>query len=204
MGWIDADAHVVESPHTWDYLTASENKFRPMLFKPEGDTQRAHWVIDGKIRGLFRFTFSKEDLIKKSAEIGRDMATTMVTRDLVDVPARLQHMDALGIDIQVLYPSIFLDQCTERPDTDVALCGAYNRWLADVWRQSEGALALDGDSAVAEHARCARSVEVFQGERRLRNFHASARGGTADYRSLFFPFVRAGAKNRFLHRTAPS
>jgi hypothetical protein len=27
MGWIDADAHVVESAHTWDYLTPSENKF---------------------------------------------------------------------------------------------------------------------------------------------------------------------------------
>ena len=46
-----------------------------MLFKPEDDNQKAHWVIDGKIRGLFRFTFSKADLDKKSAEIGRDMAT---------------------------------------------------------------------------------------------------------------------------------
>jgi len=109
MGWIDADAHVVESPHTWDYLTASEQKFRPLLFEPEGETQRAYWVIDGKIRGLFRFTFSKEDLVKKSAEIGRDMTTTMATRDLADVSGRIKHMDELGIDIQVLYPSIFLD-----------------------------------------------------------------------------------------------
>ena len=29
MGWVDADAHVVESPLTWDYLTPSEKKFRP-------------------------------------------------------------------------------------------------------------------------------------------------------------------------------
>lgn len=93
MGWIDADAHVVESPHTWDYLTASERKFRPVLFKPEGETQRAYWVIDGKIRGLFRFIFSKEDLAKKSAEIGRDMTTTMAARDLADVSGRIQHMD---------------------------------------------------------------------------------------------------------------
>ena len=88
MGWVDADAHVVESPLTWDYLTPSEKKFRPQLFKPEDDNQKAHWVIDGKIRGLFRFTFSKDDLDKKSAEIGRDMATTMATRDLADVSAR--------------------------------------------------------------------------------------------------------------------
>ena len=102
MGWVDADAHVVESPLTWDYLTPAERKFRPQLFKPEDDNQKAHWVIDGKIRGLFRFTFSKEDLDKKSAEIGRDVSTTMATRDLADVTARIKHMDELGIDIQVL------------------------------------------------------------------------------------------------------
>jgi hypothetical protein len=26
---IDADAHVIETEHTWDYLEASERKFRP-------------------------------------------------------------------------------------------------------------------------------------------------------------------------------
>ena len=140
MGWVDADAHVVESPLTWDYLTPAEKKFRPQLFKPEDDNQKAHWVIDGKIRGLFRFTFSKDDLDKKSAEIGRDMATDMATRDLADVSGRVKHMDELGIDIQVLYTSIFLDQVTERADTEVALCGAYNRWMADVWKQSKGRL----------------------------------------------------------------
>jgi predicted TIM-barrel fold metal-dependent hydrolase len=127
---------VVESPLTWDYLTPAEKKFRPQLFTPEDDDQKAHWVIDGKIRGLFRFTFSKADLDKKSAEIGRDMATDMATRDLADVGARVKHMDELGIDIQVLYTSIFLDQVTERADTEVALCGAYNRWMADVWKQN--------------------------------------------------------------------
>ena len=140
MGWVDADAHVVESPLTWDYLTPAERKFRPQLFKPEDDNQKAHWVIDGKIRGLFRFTFSKEDLDKKSAEIGRDVSTTMATRDLADVMARIKHMDELGIDIQVLYTSIFLDQVTERADTEVALCGAYNRWMAHVWKESKGRL----------------------------------------------------------------
>ena len=140
MGWIDADAHVVESPLTWNYLLPSEQKFRPQLLEPEKDGQRAHWVIDGKIRGLFRFTFSKDDLVKKSKTIGREMTTDMATRDLADVAGRIKHMDELGIDIQVLYPSIFLDPCTDRPDTDVALCGAYNRWMSDVWKQSQGRL----------------------------------------------------------------
>jgi uncharacterized protein len=140
MGWIDADAHVVESPRTWDYLLPSEQKFRPALFNPNDGSGRQHWVIDGKIRGLFRFVFSKEDLEKRSKQVGRDMATSMETRDVENVAARLRHIDELGIETQVLYPSIFLDQCTERPDTEVALCGAYNRWLADVWKQGKGRL----------------------------------------------------------------
>ena len=180
MGWVDADAHVVESPLTWDYLTPAERKYRPQLFMPADDSQKAHWVIDGKIRGLFRFTYSKEDLEKKSAEIGRDMATTTATRDLADVRGRIKHMDELGIDVQVLYPSIFLDQCTERPDTDVALCGAYNRWLADVWKQSDGRLrwmatlpllsmpdALDQLQFARENGACGIFMRPLEGTRQV-------------------------------------
>ena len=180
MGWVDADAHVVESEHTWDYLLPSEKKFRPVLFNPQDNSGRAHWVIDGKIRGLFRFTFSAEDLIKKSARIGREMTTTMAARDLADVAARIRHMDELGIDIQVLYPSIFLDPCTDRPDTDVALCGAYNRWMAEVWKKSQGRLrwmatlpllsmpdALDQLRFARENGACGIFMRAVEGTRQI-------------------------------------
>ena len=180
MGWVDADAHVVESPRTWDYLRPSERKFRPDLLKPEGETQRAHWVIDGKIRGLFRFTFTKEDLVKKSRELGRDVATSMEARDVENVGARLRHMDELGIDVQILYPSIFLDQCTERPEVDVALCGAYNRWLADIWQQANGRLrwmcplpllsmpdALDQLRYAKENGACGIFLRAMEGPRHV-------------------------------------
>ena len=29
---IDADAHVVETDRTWDYLEPSEQKYRPLLY----------------------------------------------------------------------------------------------------------------------------------------------------------------------------
>ena len=82
MGWVDADAHVVESPRTWDYLTPSEQKYRPALFDPDDGTQRQNWVIDGKIRGLSRFAFTEEALVERSKRVGRQMTTSMATRDV--------------------------------------------------------------------------------------------------------------------------
>jgi predicted TIM-barrel fold metal-dependent hydrolase len=180
MGWIDADAHVVESPHTWDYLQPSERKYRPALFNPEDGSGKQHWVIDGKIRGLFRFTFSAEDLVERSKQLGRNMTTTMEARDVENVEARLRHMDELGIDIQVLYPSIFLDQCTARSEVEVALCGAYNRWLADIWRQGRGRLrwmsvlpllsmpdALDQFRFARENGACGIFMRALEGPRHI-------------------------------------
>ena len=54
---IDADAHVIETEHTWDYLEPSEQKFRPRLFYSPDDARRgrSNWVIDDKIRGSSAF-----------------------------------------------------------------------------------------------------------------------------------------------------
>jgi uncharacterized protein len=86
----------------------------------------------------------------------------------------------LGIDVQVLYPSIFLDQCTDRPDTDVALCGAYNRWMSDVWKQSKGRLrwmatlpllsmpdALDQLKFAKENGGCGVFMRPLEGSRQI-------------------------------------
>ena len=37
---IDADAHVIETEHTWDYLEAAERKFRPRLFSSPDEPGR--------------------------------------------------------------------------------------------------------------------------------------------------------------------
>ena len=38
---IDADAHVIETERTWDYLEPSEEKFRPVLFtSPQSPTKQ--------------------------------------------------------------------------------------------------------------------------------------------------------------------
>ena len=84
---------------------------------------------------------------------GRDMGTPRETREMENVPARLRHMDQLGIDIQVLYPTIFIEQIADKAEWEIAICRGYNRWLADIYRQGQGRLAMDLRPAAARHER---------------------------------------------------
>ena len=111
MPTIDADTHVIETEHTWDYMEESEAKFRPVLVSPENDP-RQFWLIDGRI-------FSTRTNMNRSIPPS--------TLELRDIEARLRHMDDLGVDIQVLYPSLFLRPLTSRPEVELAICRSYNR-----------------------------------------------------------------------------
>ena len=131
MGAIDADAHVVEAPHTWSYLAEDERQFLPMIvtqtfgnetLSNDGQNiQHNHWVVGNRIMG-------------KDRNVGREMSREI--REMEDIPGRLRHMDELGVDIQVLYPTLFLRPVTQDFRTELALCRCYNRWLADIWKQS--------------------------------------------------------------------
>jgi predicted TIM-barrel fold metal-dependent hydrolase len=59
---------------------------------------------------------------------------------MLDVTARLAHMDELGVDIQVLYPTLFLRPLSARPEVDHALSRSYNRWMGDIWAAGKGRL----------------------------------------------------------------
>jgi predicted TIM-barrel fold metal-dependent hydrolase len=137
---IDADAHVVENERVWDYLDAAEEKFRPTLVAEPDNSERQHWVLDGENIGP-KFPSPNE---KESAEhvkrFGREVETPVAARELSDVARRLKHLDELGIDVQVLYNSLWLRSLTRRPDAEIALCWSWNRWLADVWKLGENRL----------------------------------------------------------------
>ncbi len=135
MRAIDADAHVDENDETWEYLAEADRHLKPIGFElaahePRGPADgRRHnlWLISGHAR-LHRFRSDQAT------------GTTRATRELLDVPARLRHMDELGIEVQVLFPTTFLHAVTDRPDVELALCKAYNRWLADRTAASGGRL----------------------------------------------------------------
>ena len=68
------------------------------------------------------------------------MAAPQAAREGENVAVRLQHMDELGVDIQVLWPTLFLERVADRPEAEIAVCKSYNRWLADIWQQGQGRL----------------------------------------------------------------
>ena len=154
---IDADAHVIETERTWDYLEDSERKYRPKLFSTQEDATRQYWVIDDKIAG-FRFpTLSERELHDFAQRAGRNFATPRAARELDDVDLRLKHMDELDIDVQVLHNTFWIERITSRPEAEVALCRSWNRWLAEISKKSRNRLfyscvvpALDIDEAIAE------------------------------------------------------
>ncbi|MBM4260108.1 MAG: amidohydrolase [Deltaproteobacteria bacterium] len=147
---IDVDAHVDETDATWEYLSESDKRFKPVTLDPGAATahgdNRPHrlWMIDGTI------------LLRRWRDDKRT-GTVKETRELLDVGKRIRHMDELHVDVQVLYPTMFLHSYTAKPEIELALCKAYNRWIAASTEKSKGRLRwvammpyLSMDEAVKE------------------------------------------------------
>jgi len=127
MATIDADAHVLETDRTWEYMLESEREFRPrVVATPDAEESGGEsWLVDGRLHA-------------KARNVGAD--TPKAAREMADIDARIKHMDELGVDIQVLYPTIFLRPFTLRPEVELALSRSYNRWLVDIWKRGQGRL----------------------------------------------------------------
>lgn len=131
MRIIDADTHIDETEDTWEYMEGADAQFKPTTAYPANPDPKLpparYWMIDG--RRQIRFIRSD-----------KDSGTTVETRELLDVNKRLKHMDELGTDIQVIYPTLFLMEATEKPEINTALRRSYNRWLAERCGRSGGRL----------------------------------------------------------------
>jgi len=144
-GIIDADTHIAESESMWKHIDSKMYHRRPVMVEAPDDTVyrdfNVLWLIDGKIfpkasgKGGFRIitpTSSKREINRTDIVIG--------CREITDVAARLADMDKAGVAVQVIYPTLFLIDVTDDSELQVALCGAYNKFLGEVWRQSSNRL----------------------------------------------------------------
>jgi predicted TIM-barrel fold metal-dependent hydrolase len=140
---VDADTHIIESESMWDLMDPHLQRRRPILVTVPEDTvygnRNAFWLIDGMPRpkSVGRGAYNSNTPAASAFELRRT-DTALGCREITDVAARLRDMDRLGIDVQVVYPTLFLCPHVEDIELQVGLCRAYNQWLANVWAESGG------------------------------------------------------------------
>jgi uncharacterized protein len=134
MTVIDADTHVDETEATWEFLNESELRFKPVTVVQQ------ELLAEGQVPGYDRFWLVDGHLRVRRIRDDKRTGTTQGARELTDIPARLRHMDQLGVDVHVIYPTFFLSRVTDRPEVEVALCRSYNRWLGERCAESGGRL----------------------------------------------------------------
>ena len=141
---FDADAHVEENSQTFASLEQREEFAKAVPRISEGP-QRAYWLIEGKVfpkltgKGVFTFGTphgpSEGDLSDKARKTSRG------SQEMTNPKARLKTMDDEGIDVSVIFPTLFLTYPVGAdPTFHHALCHSYNSWMAHQCKESQGRL----------------------------------------------------------------
>lgn len=127
---IDADTHIIETAAVWQHLTARERVHCPqavdldeaVIVPPIARPMKSIWIIDGQI-----YARTNLDVIEEMSE-GQIRPGAL---SLTDPHERLAAMDRQGVDVHVVFPSLFLALAPESPAAELALSRAYNRFLAE-------------------------------------------------------------------------
>ncbi|HWO43005.1 MAG TPA: amidohydrolase family protein [Candidatus Eisenbacteria bacterium] len=180
MGAIDADTHVDESESTWKKLEGTPyEKYIPVtIMMPADEAKRAGynptnsrcWVVEGRLQNR-----AIRDEVNHPPR---------VFRELEDVRGRVGHMDKMGVDVQVIFPTFFIRYNTGNAEAEWALTTTYNRWIAEKCAQTNGRLRwaavlplLRPDKAVeelrwaSEHGACAIFKRGFDLDRKITDPH---------------------------------
>ncbi len=152
MPVIDADTHVDECEATWEYLQGAEARYTPITVMPTEDAP-----VDSASAARSRWWLAEGQLIPRAIRDDRHHPPR-AARELHDVQVRLQDMDRMGVDVQVLFPTFFIRYGnTRNPAAEEALAMAYNRWIAEKCAPTNGRLRwiaqlplLNTDKAVEE------------------------------------------------------
>lgn len=185
MAVIDADAHVIETEQTWQYMDESLARHRPKLLRNDEPNASIHerefWLIKGKV------------FPRRAPGTGGE-STAEEAREARDIDKRLAHMDALGVQTQVLYPTLFIFPLTDDPEVELALTSSYNRWLAGISSQAPQRLRwtallpyLSPDRALAE-------MNWAAGQGACGVFLRAMEGGRPLLDRYFDPFYREASR----------
>lgn len=204
MPTIDSDAHVIESHRTWRYIPEKDRRFAPMVLQQiQGDAR-----VDSGPRAASKFWYSG-NVIQPADDNADEKSLSEDSREMGDVKARLRHMDELAIDVQVLYPTIFLEPTAHDAEQELVQFRAYNRWLADIWQLAGDRLRWaamapmfsphlirDELSFAREHGACCVFVRPFECERYVGESYFDPLFTAAEELDLAIAFHSGNASSR--------
>lgn len=146
-GAVDADGHVLEDAGLWEQYIEVRHRDRALRLKRDADGLE-YLEIGGlpskRTRKGYPATLGRmgqKDLEAFSPHPDKTYAGNM-PYGACDAEERLKLLDAEGLEAAVLYPTlgILWEAELSDPELSQAYCRAYNRWIADFCRGSQGRL----------------------------------------------------------------
>lgn len=139
---VDSDGHVHESEAMFNLLDKKYYPRRPVALSFATDTvyglRNAVWFIDGetypKLAGKGGVIFQTPTVM----ELAKRDTASVEAQEMTNVGARLKDLDQFGIDVQVVYPTLFLTTTTEDVKLEAALLQSYNSFMAEACSKSGG------------------------------------------------------------------
>lgn len=136
---VDFDTHVLEPDSIWEeyvepaYRLAARSALRRVVGVLPEATVNGKLVSEPESGWLYRAAAWRPGLSWE--EIGQMTQAELreTNPGAFDASARLRDMDAMGVDVAVLFPSVFGEYfpLVENPDVAAALARAYNDWIGD-------------------------------------------------------------------------
>lgn len=146
---IDVDSHVYEPPAVWDRVPAEFRSLARSAFYHEVDEHGNRLTIlnGGVGRELNRSRLVRQAIWRPGMTpetIGQLDPDSFVPLNpgAADPAARLSDMDAMGVDLAVVYPTLFGEYLPliENPEAAAVLARAYNDWIWDFAAEGNGRL----------------------------------------------------------------
>lgn len=136
---IDGDGHFFETEQIFEqHMEPHLRNYRPRLLRD--DEGYNFWVVDGQTpykRPSVRGAGAPGTAAPPGRKIQSERRASVGSQTLTNIKERLDDLDKEAIDLQFLYPS-FLLHVNTWPDgvLAMAVCRAYNTWLAQACRQA--------------------------------------------------------------------
>lgn len=143
---VDCDSHVEECDATWEYMDEKYRHRRPIAITLDENLidrigpQNAHWMIEHQIFPKLSGHKTTIAGTPTTSKFARSKAFRVGSQTLERIEERLEDIDRMGVDVQVIFPSIFLEALSPDVQYEANLMRSYHTWLSKVCASTGGRL----------------------------------------------------------------